>query len=548
MSILNIGLSSLMSTQYAITIASNNIANATVDGYSRQQLVTSSSAGLNYGGNYYGQGVNVDGVMRISSDYLEVTLRNTRASEQYYSTLQSLGVEVDSMFSDQETGLDKSIQSLYTALGDLANNPTSEATRTVLLETMSSLGAKFENMDYVLSLSSDTVDKELVAYTDRLNSLAGNLIDMNKSVEASFNATGKVDPTLLDNRNQILSQMAELTDIKVEEGENHSVSVFMGDGLALVANNKLSPIEAKSNGFSDGQYEVYLRGQEISGRISGGKLGGTLEYRNDVLNYSKNSLGQVALGLTQLMNAQHKEGFTPSGVAGSEIFANFSSVGKVHDDNAGTGNIAVSFDHTASKADQETAISQLEPREYEVTFNGVGYDVVDANTRESLMTNAPASFSLDGLDFDLSGAPVAGDKFKLSPMSDAISNYEVVINDTADIANASDPAGSISDNRNSLALFGLQNSKVFNGGLDTMQSTYSTLVAGIGSKVSSAQSASLTFGVLYDQANLNRESQSGVNSEEEASKLIQLQQQYSAAAKIINAAQQIFDDLLTAIN
>lgn len=537
-----------MSTQYAITIASNNITNATVDGYSRQQLVTSSSAGLNYGGNYYGQGVNVDGVMRISSDYLEVTLRNTRASEQYYSTLQSLGVEVDSMFSDQETGLDKSIQSLYAALGDLANNPTSEATRTVLLETMSSLGAKFENMDYVLSLSADTVDKELVAYTDRLNSLAGNLIDMNKSVEASFNATGKVDPALLDNRNQILSQMAELTDIKVEEGENHSVSVFMGDGLALVANNKLSPIEAKSNGFSDGQYEVYLRGQEISGRISGGKLGGTLEYRNDVLNYSKNSLGQVALGLTQLMNAQHKEGFTPSGVAGSEIFANFSSVGKVHDDNAGTGNIAVSFDHTASKADQETAISQLEPREYEVTFNGVGYDVVDANTRESLMTNAPASFSLDGLDFDLSGAPVAGDKFKLSPMSDAISNYEVVINDTADIANASDPAGSISDNRNSLALFGLQNSKVFNGGLDTMQSTYSTLVAGIGSKVSSAQSASLTFGVLYDQANLNRESQSGVNSEEEASKLIQLQQQYSAAAKIINAAQQIFDDLLTAIN
>ncbi len=548
MSILNIGLKSLMATQYAITVTSNNIANATVDGYSRQQLVTSSTAGLNFGGNYYGQGVNVDGVTRISSDYLEDTLRNTRSSENYYSTLYDLGVEVDSMFSDQETGLDKSIQSFFTSMGDLANNPTSEATRTVLLETMDSLGAKFENMDYVLTLSGDTVDKELVSYASRLNSLAENLIQMNESVSASVYSTGKVDPTLLDNRNLLLSQMAELTDIQIKEDENYNISVFMGDGLALVANNKLSPIEAKSNGFSDGEFEIYLRGEVISDRITGGKIGGTLEYRNDVLNYSKNSLGQVALGLTQLVNAQHKLGYTPSGVAGSEIFANFSSTSKVHDDNAGTGMFAVSFDHTASFAAQETAVSQLEPRDYEITFNGAGYDVVDANTRESLLTNASSSFTLDGLQFDLTGAPVAGDKFKLSPMTDAISNYEVLINDTADFANAADPAGSISDNRNSLALFGLQNLTVFNDGLDTMQSTYSTLVAGIGSKVSSAESASLTFGVLYDQANLNRESESGVNSEEEAANLIQLQQQYSAAAKIITAAQEVFDDLLAAIN
>lgn len=537
-----------MATQYAITVTSNNIANASVDGYSRQQLVTSSTAGLNYGGNYFGQGVTVDGVTRISSDYLEGTLRNTRSSENYHSTLYDLGVEVDLMFSDQETGLDKSIQNFFTSMGDLANNPTSEATRTVLLETMDSLGAKFENMDYVLTLSGDTVDKELVAYASRLNSLAENLVQMNESVSASVYSTGKVDPTLLDNRNLLLSQMAELTDIQIKEDDNYNISVFMGDGLALVANNKLSPIEAKSNGFSDGEFEIYLRGQVISDRISGGKIGGTLEYRNDILNYSKNSLGQVALGLTQLVNAQHKLGYTPSGAAGSEIFANFSSTSKVHDDNAGTGMFTVSFDDTASFADQETAVSLLEPRDYEITFNGTGYDVVDANTRESLLTNAAPSFTLDGLEFDLTGAAVAGDRFKLTPMTDAISNYEVLINDTADLANAEDPAGSISDNRNSLAMFGLQNLSVFNGGLDTMQSSYSTLVAGIGSKVSSAESASLTFSVLYDQANLNRESESGVNSEEEAANLIQLQQQYSAAAKIISTAQEIFDDLLAALN
>ena len=548
MSMLNIGLKSIMATQYAITVTSNNIANAAVEGYSRQNLITSSTAGLNYGGNYYGQGVDVNGVTRISSDYLEGTLRNTRSSENYFSTLHDLGVEIDSMFSDQETGLDKSIQNFFVSMGDLANNPTSEATRTVLLESMDSLGGKFENMDYVLSLSSDTVDKELVAYTKRLNSLAENLINMNKSVAASVYSTGKVDPTLLDSRNILLSQMAELADIQVTEDENHDISVFMGDGLALVANNRLSPIEAKSNGFSDGEFEVYIRGQVVSDRISGGKIGGTLEYRNDVLNFSKNSLGQIALGLTQLMNAQHKLGFTPSGAAGSEIFANFSSVSKIHDDNAGTGSFGVSFDHTVSLAAQEAAVSQLEPREYEITYNGVGFDVVDSNSRESLLTNAGSTFTLDGLEFDLTGVPVAGDKFKLSPMTDAISNYEVLINDTADIANAEDPAGSISDNRNSLAMFALQNSAVFNGGLDTMQSTYSTLVAGIGSKVSSAESASLTFGVLFDQANLNRESESGVNSEEEAANLIQLQQQYSASAKIISAAQEIFDDLLAAIN
>ncbi|MDO6646853.1 FlgK family flagellar hook-associated protein, partial [Acinetobacter guillouiae] len=76
------------------------------------------------------------------------------------------------------------------------------------------------------------------------------------------------------------------------------ISVFMGDGIALVAKKRLSQIEAKSNGYSDGEIELYIRGQDLSERISGGKIGGTLEYRNDVLNFSKNSLGQIALGLT----------------------------------------------------------------------------------------------------------------------------------------------------------------------------------------------------------------------------------------------------------
>tara|TARA_B100002049_G_scaffold229110_1_gene204373 strand:+ start:117891 stop:119537 length:1647 start_codon:yes stop_codon:yes gene_type:complete len=547
MDMLRIGLSSLLTTQHSMSVSSNNIANSNTEGYARQKLVVGQPSSINIGGVYYGQGVYASDVKRIGSEYLETSLRNSKASHQFYESYYDLGVEIDKMLSDQDTGLDKTFQTLFTSLGDLANNPTSEATRGVVLDSFDALGGKFGSIANVIQLSRDTVDSDLVAFTDRLNSLASDLVSINEGLKDSKAKTGEFAAQLVDERYRVLSDMSELADMQVFYDEDGMASVYLGDGMALVANNKVTPIEARPNGFSEGEYEVYLRGAEISDQINGGKIGASLKYRTEVLDSSENQIGRLALGFTQMMNLKHQNGFTPSGVAGGSILADFSAVAQNHLSNGGTGLLTVSFNSGATQAAQEANMQALEARTYEVVDNGGTYDVYDADTGDVLLTGAGTSFSLEGLDFNLAGATAAGDSFKISPMAKAIDNYQLLITDTQDIANSQDPAGSISDNRNTMDLYDVQDMKFLNNGLDSLQGGYSTLVAGLGSEVASAEASMYTASALYDQAQLNRDTESGVNVEEEAANILALQQHYSAAAKVVAAAQSIFDDLINAV-
>ena len=127
--------------------------------------------------------------------------------------------------------------------------------------------------------------------------------------------------------------------------------------------------------------------------------------------------------------------------------------------------------------------------------------------------------------------------------------YEVVIKnqpapgDTFDI---SYNEGGVSDNRNALAMSDLQFDKTTVDNA-SYQDRYGQLIERVGTQTAVAQiNAQASKSVL--DANLSaRESVSGVNLDEEATKLIQFQQAYAASAQLIKASQTIFDALISAV-
>lgn len=121
----------------------------------------------------------------------------------------------------------------------------------------------------------------------------------------------------------------------------------------------------------------------------------------------------------------------------------------------------------------------------------------------------------------LSGTPAAGDS--------------VVIG-----ANAS-PA---TDNRNARAMAQLSTTGAVGGA--TISDAYGALVADVGTRAQSAQTAQAMSQQLLENAKSTRAQVSGVNLDEEAARLLQFQQAYQAAAKVIQAAQSMFDTLLQA--
>jgi flagellar hook-associated protein 1 FlgK len=78
----------------------------------------------------------------------------------------------------------------------------------------------------------------------------------------------------------------------------------------------------------------------------------------------------------------------------------------------------------------------------------------------------------------------------------------------------------------------------------TATDAYATALSDIGVRVQTATAAATISGAVADQAEASRTEASGVNLDEEAARLIQFQQSYQAAAKVLQIAQSVFQTLL----
>jgi len=167
------------------------------------------------------------------------------------------------------------------------------------------------------------------------------------------------------------------------------------------------------------------------------------------------------------------------------------------------------------------------------TTSEVAYNIFDKNDNQINTTEltaiidpltGKATLDFAGVKVEMEkGIPVAGDEITI--------NY----NETGE-----------GDNRNILAMSDLQNTKIMNDGKSTFQDVYSEMISEIGAKTANADVAMQSSAILKNQSFERIQSVSGVNMDEEAANLLMYQQHYSAAARVITIASELFDTILQA--
>jgi flagellar hook-associated protein 1 len=161
-----------------------------------------------------------------------------------------------------------------------------------------------------------------------------------------------------------------------------------------------------------------------------------------------------------------------------------------------------------------------------VTFGAGGtYSITDGagNTTTGTYTSGQP-ITADGWSLSLTGTPASGDTFAVAANTNGLNS-----------------------NANALALAGLADTGVLDGGQTSVVSSYANLTTQIGDAGSQASSNLTTQTNLYSQAEGNQQSVAGVNLNQEAASLVQFQQAYQASAQVISTAQQIFNSLISAI-
>ena len=146
-SIFDVGSSALNSLQRAISTTGNNIANVNTDGYSRQ-LVEFSTRNPQYNGGFYlGAGVEVSSIHRAYDQFLTQDVRARTSTTGYYQLYANTASLVDDLMADPATSISAAMDEFFASMEAVANSPTTQPERQVMLSQAQTLAGRFNYVD-----------------------------------------------------------------------------------------------------------------------------------------------------------------------------------------------------------------------------------------------------------------------------------------------------------------------------------------------------------------------------------------------------------------
>src|SRR6478672_12034786 len=297
--ILGVGQSGLAAAQAGLVTTGHNIANASTPGYSRQVVVQSSAGSQDTGFGYVGKGTQVAEVKRVYSDYLSSQVTISQSSKYQLDTYYSQISRINNQFSDPTSGISPVLQDFFKGMQDLAANPASAASRQAALSSAETLTARFQSLDNQLDQIEAGVRGQIESSVQSINVYAKQIAKLNDVIEkASGSADGRPSNDLLDQRDLAIAELSkEVKTTVVKQG--NSYNVFIGNGQPVVVGAKTYDLVATASKADPTRTTVgYIaNGQAIElseSGLSGGKLGGLLEFRSKTLDLAQNSLGRIA--------------------------------------------------------------------------------------------------------------------------------------------------------------------------------------------------------------------------------------------------------------
>jgi len=649
--LMSIGLRAMVANYAALQTTGHNIANANVEGFSRQQVELATAQGQFTGAGYFGKGVDVQTISRSHDEYLTREAATARSiASMDAARLRSLQ-RMESAFRPGEQGVGHASGQFLNAFVDLASRPGDAAARQVALARAGDVADRFAAAGAQLDEVQAGVSEELKVAVENVNRLARSIAQVNEEI-AKVTALGQPANDLLDERERLIAQLNDHVQTTTLPASDGTVAVFIAGGQRIVLGNKVSEIKAVPDALDPSRTAVAI--DDVGGwrpldedYLGGGEIAGLLRFQNTDLVRGFNELGQMAAALAGVVNAQQAMGLDARNPAGSG--APIFDTGTPRVSPAASNQRAANGDFAADLKLVVVDATQLLASDYELRAAPAGpagtwqlTRLADGNVR-----NVVDGDVVDGFQIDLSTpAPAATDRFLLQPVGRAAVDMKRVLDDprglaaaapvtatgspantgTANVASLAvvsttiDPELSASlnftsgsgnyawelrdrstnalvsagtgtwsagtpialngfelslsgvpaagdafsvvkttfpaqNNGNALAFVALRDQGIVGrvaqpgGGVSggqTVTDAYAAAMASVGTSVQGAGMASEISGSVARQSETSRASYAGVNLDEEAARLLQYQQSYQAAAKVLQVAQSVFDSLLDA--
>src|SRR5690606_1100911 len=280
MSVLSTGTGALVAFQRALATVSHNVANVNTEGYSRQRVELATRNPTNYGYGYVGNGVKINDIQRIADGLATSRLLDSGGELSRLQQLSSLSNRVDSLFSDSATNVAGLWSNFFDSVTALSANAAGTAERQDLLAMGNSLATRFRQLDGQLRALDAEVNNGLVAGTQEINRLAGEIARMNATIG---NNPSAASPDLLDRRDQLISELVGYTGGTAVDQDGGMLNVFTAGGQPLVVGATASAVTTVADPYRPERPQLALHRQNtivaLDQRTLGGSMGGLAQFR-----------------------------------------------------------------------------------------------------------------------------------------------------------------------------------------------------------------------------------------------------------------------------
>lgn len=432
-SILGNGTSALLAFQRALATSSHNIANSTVEGFTRQRVELANRAGDGFGNGYIGAGVVVGGVSRLSDSLVTNRLLDSRGEVGRLELVNGFATRIDQLFTDATTGLTRPWSAFFDAAQGVAAEPASQAARTEMLGRAEALVARFEQLQQGLEQIDNEIDAQLVGGADEVNRLATEIARLN--VEIGRNGPENAPLDLLDQRDRLVSRIATLTGVTTLPQDDGALNVFTAGGQPIVIGATASRFITTQDDYRPDRTVLALQTTGGTVRLGAGsvagRLGGALTARVELVDAGRAELGRIATALAETVNSTSAAGLDLNGSVGTDFFRLPAPTPLANRNNTGSGALAVDIAN----------VGALDGVPLEFRFDGANWAARRTDTGAPValagLGTVASPFLVNGLSIVASGAPAANDRFLVEPTSTAASGIAVAINDPNRIAAAS---------------------------------------------------------------------------------------------------------------
>ena len=324
--LLSIGGSAVAAYQRALGTVSNNIANLTTVGYSRQEVDLAAGAPQAIGPINVGTGVQIAGVKRQYDQFVEGTLRNAYSGLNTQGPLVQYANRIVDVMGSESVGFASALDQFFASAQALSGDPASIDLRGQFLRDAGGVANRLRELSSQLTTIDDDSKGEIQADIAKLNTLSQQLAYVNTQLLKNPTVDAQ-PPELLDQRDSLLRDMSKLAGIHVTTRTNGEVDVGIGNGggSGLVVEGGVSRSLGAS--FSDaaaGKVDIVLdpygKPTSIPGLTSGG-IGGLISFRQQALEPAQSQLDSVAATFVNSVNQINREGVDLNGNTGGDLFA-----------------------------------------------------------------------------------------------------------------------------------------------------------------------------------------------------------------------------------